>query len=391
MSNQRLELKSVITPCFVVDECTLRSELRRLSAAICRSDHVRQFFSMKSCATSTVLSGCAEFVSGFSVSSLNEARLARFIAPLTEIAFAAPIIRAEDVNGLVELCDRVSVNSFRQLELVQEPLSSVASVGIRVNPGISVVDDVRYDPCMPGSRLGIELRSVACEAAKRTSAVATVRGLHFHSNCDCDSVEPWIRTIRHVEEHLGFMFPQLDWLNIGGGYTFKEPGFIETLNTEIERLHDQYGLEIVIEPGAAFVRKAGSFVSTVHDIVKGDGFPIAILDLSVNHWPEVFEYQFEPDVSGHREGAPNTYQLAGCSCLAGDIFGVYSFDEPLEVGSRVVFENAGAYSIVKAHMFNGIDLPSIYAKTVDGDLVLQKRFGYDDYLMHCGVNPVAAI
>ncbi len=156
----------------------------------------------------------------------------------------------------------------------------------------------------------------------------------------------------------------------------------------MSRLH---GVEILIEPGAALVRSAGLFVSTVEDIIEGNDHAIAILDSSVNHWPEVFEYQFEPDVVGHVDEGKYNYLLAGCSCLAGDLFGEYSFEVPLEVGSRVVFANAGAYSIVKAHMFNGINLPSIYVLTEDGELVLKKRFTYEDFATHWGVETGASV
>ena len=134
-----------------------------------------------------------------------------------------------------------------------------------------------------------------------------------------------------------------------------------------------------MEPGAAFVRKAGYLVSAVLDIIQSNGKNVAILDTTVNHLPEVLEFQYEPDVQGHREGAPHVYILAGCSCLAGDLFGEYAFDEKLQVGSRVVFENVGAYSTVKWHTFNGINLPSIYLLTETGELVLQKEFTYEDY------------
>ena len=211
-------------------------------------------------------------------------------------------------------------------------------------------------------------------------------GVHFHTNCDSDDLSELVDTIGRIEFALGDDLKRFRWLNVGGGYSFANQTGVDRLKNEFGRLSDKYGLEIVIEPGAAIVRSAGFFVSSVEDIVEGDDYPIAVLDLSVNHWPEVFEYQFEPDVEGHVDGGRYTYLLAGCSCLAGDLFGVYSFHEPLNVGSRVVFPDAGAYSIVKAHMFNGINLPSIYALTAAGELVLIKRFTYGDFASHNGVD-----
>src|SRR5262249_5272110 len=136
--------------------------------------------------------------------------------------------------------------------------------------------------------------------------------------------------------------------------------------------------------GATFVRDAGYIVATVIDRLTADGREVAVLDTTVSHMPEVFEYQFEPEVLGHDDEAEHEYILAGCTCLAGDVFGVYGFDEPLEVGSRVVFTEVGAYTLVKSHMFNGINLPTIYAWTESGEVVLKKSFSYHDFLARCG-------
>ena len=132
----------------------------------------------------------------------------------------------------------------------------------------------------------------------------------------------------------------------------------------------------IMEPGAGLIREAGLIGSSIVDVFDSGGRTIAVLDTSINHMPEVFEYDFEPDVVGHEDGAPFNYVLAGATCLAGDVFGDYSFDTPLAVGERLAFENTGAYTLTKAHMFNGVDLPVIYALTESGELQLKKEFGY---------------
>lgn len=175
------------------------------------------------------------------------------------------------------------------------------------------------------------------------------------------------------------MLERVKWINLGGGYLFEEAEHIEALRMAIDHLRKTYDLEVFIEPGTALVRSAGYIVSSVLDIFESDGLDIAVLDTTVNHMPEVFEYGYEPDVYGHDEGNEHEYQLAGTTCLAGDVFGTYRFEEPLELGSRVIFLDQGAYTLPKAHMFNGINLPSIYALTGDGELVLKKQFTYDDY------------
>jgi carboxynorspermidine decarboxylase len=148
---------------------------------------------------------------------------------------------------------------------------------------------------------------------------------------------------------------------------------------------------VYIEPGAGLVREAGYLVATVIDLFKAEGRSIAVLDTTVNHVPEVFEYQFEPDVLGHDEEGDHEYILAGSSCLAGDLMGVYAFRRPLKIGAPVVLTNVGAYAIVKAHMFNGINLPAIYSVTPAGELVLRRRFTYDDYVSRFGACRDAAV
>ena len=202
-----------------------------------------------------------------------------------------------------------------------------------------------------------------------------LRGIHFHTNCDSTDFHQLFKTAEMVDSELGQLLPKLDWINLGGGYLFDESQTHTWLLDTAELFQSKYNLDVFIEPGAALIREAGFIVSTVVDVFASAGKTVAVLDTTVNHMPEVFEYVFEPDVAGHSEEAPYSYILAGSSCLAGDIFGEYAFSDELTIGDRVIFENVGAYTIAKAHMFNGIDLPAIYSLTTKGDLVLRKNFG----------------
>lgn len=179
--------------------------------------------------------------------------------------------------------------------------------------------------------------------------------------------------------------------HLRGGYLFDRPQHLAALAEAKSELQSRYGLHLFVEPGAAMVRRAGCFVASVVDLFVSNNIRVAVLDTSVNHMPEVFEYQLRPSVAGDLPDAPRTCQLAGSICLAGDIFGVYRFTEKLEIGSQLVFENMRAYSMVKANMFNGINLPSIYARTTTGELVLRKRFGFEDFLTHCGAENNAGL
>ncbi len=181
----------------------------------------------------------------------------------------------------------------------------------------------------------------------------------------------------------------MEWINLGGGYLFDNPEALEEFYECIDMLRSDFELEIFIEPGTAMVCNACYLVASVVDVFSSGDKYIAVLDTTTSHWPEVFEYQFEPDVIGDEEDGEFEYILAGSSCLSGDIFGkAYAFNQRMEIGSKVIFSDAGAYSLVKASYFNGINLPTIYALTTEGDLLLQKRFVYADFMRQCGAGPI---
>jgi carboxynorspermidine decarboxylase len=218
-----------------------------------------------------------------------------------------------------------------------------------------------------------------------------IAGLHFHTNCDSPSFAPLHRTVNHLERRLSGLLGRLRWINLGGGYLFRPGKRMDLLRKAVGSLKSSHGLEVYMEPGATLVRRAGYLVATVIDLFKSDGKRIAVLDTTVNHMPEVFEYQFEPDVVGHDRDGEHEYRLVGSSCLAGDMLGDYAFARPLKIGLRVVFSRVGAYSMVKAHMFNGINLPTIYSVSPSDELIVRRRFTYDDYFSRFGAWCDAAV
>jgi carboxynorspermidine decarboxylase len=322
---------------------------------------------------------------GFAASSLFEARLARdVLGHHGTVHITTPGFRHSEIPALDELCDYVAFNSLSHWRRFRAEMAGGDKCGLRINPHWPLVDDDRYNSCRPASKLGTPIDDLARLARREPSSLEGLAGLHFHTNCDAESFAPWLAAIERIDERLERLLRRLSWVNLGGGYLFDAPGELGTLARAVDRLRSKYGVAVFIEPGAAFVRDAAYLVATVIDRFACDGREIAVLDTTVSHMPEVFEYQFEPEVLGHDDEAECEYLLAGCTCLAGDVFGVYGFAEPLEVGARVVFPEAGAYTLVKSHMFNGINLPSIYAWTESGDLVLKKRFTYDDFRVRCG-------
>ena len=379
------------TPGILFDIAELKHCARRVRSIV-RESGGRLLYAVKACHTAALLEVLSDFVDGFSASSVFEAMISRqFCATQQSIHLTNPGLRESDFNRTVSLCDYVSFNSLGQLRRSRELATDQYKIGLRINPGVSFLTDRRYDPCRRRSKLGVPLDEIATLPSSCPLELGTLTGLLVHNNCDSDDFSELLETVRALDERASSVLSRVRWINLGGGYLYSAETSIQPYLDAVDLLQSKYALDVFVEPGAAFVRSSGSLVSAVVDIFERDGRLVAVLDTSVNHLPEVFEYQFEPDVEGHVENGRFTYLLAGCSCLAGDLFGVYSFDEPLEVGSRVVFRNAGAYSIVKAHMFNGINLPNIYLLTEKDELVLVKRFTYEDFASRCGVDTRAIV
>ena len=375
----------VETPAFVYDESRIVAAATRASAFASQAG-CKILYTLKPFAIVDALRLIADQVAGFSASSVFEAQLARQVLGVQgEVHVSLPAAAQTDIAMLDRLSDYITFNSLSQWTRLQ-PMVESATCGLRINPQLSFVSDPRYDPCRIGSKLGVPIDQLIYALSSYPSLVSHLRGLHFHSNCDSDDFGQLYETTLHLHERLGAaVFHQIEWLNMGGGYLFDEGQDISGLCGAVQLLTDRYGLKVFIEPGAGLVRDSGYLVATILDILVSDDEHIAVLDTSVNHLPEVFEYRFAPDVVDSVPDGAHLYTLAGNSCLGGDLFGKYAFAEPLTIGALVVFHNVGAYSLVKANMFNGINLPSVYALTPSGETVLKRRFTYEDFSHSCGV------
>ena len=378
------EVELAHTPAFVFDAKQLGLDAKAALEAI-DDPGCKLLFAMKSFSIISGLEEIAKHVDGFHASSLFEARLARSIVTDKGIVhLTSPGLRKDEIKELSGLCDYISFNSLSQWQSMRNLGLADANPGLRVNPALSVVEDERYDPCRHHSKLGIGLTQLTNLLEHSPDELAGISGLLVHSNCDATDFNPLLATVVHLEKHIAPLLDQLSWINLGGGYLLNQALDPEPLHRAIKILHRHNDIDILFEPGAALCRSAGYLVSEVLDVFESGGKQLAILDTTVNHMPEVFEYQFQPDVAGDSDAGEHSYLLVGCTCLAGDIFGEYAFSQPIQVGSRIIFTNAGAYTMVKAHMFNGINLPTIYTLTEANEAVLDKAFTYHDYLTHCG-------
>ena len=351
-----------------------------IAKSLRRTTGCHVLYSIKPLCFPPLLELMAPKLDGFAVSSPFEARLARSIlGDRGRIHFTSPGIRPGEAEELASLCDYVAFNSLTQWERHSGKFVGRTSCGLRVNPGLSFLDDERYDPCREGSKLGIALESLANNLGNDKAFLNGIDGALIHSNCESTDFRELEETVALLEERIPQFLGCLRWLNLGGGYLFNEDVDIEPLQRAIRVLQSNWGLDVYLEPGAAFVRSAGYMVATVLDICPSGHQTIAVLDTTVNHMPELLEFDFEPDIEGHTNDGQWEYTLAGCTCLAGDLFGEYRFNKPLSIGDRIIFKNVGSYTLTKAHMFNGINLPSIYSLGERGALSLLKTFGYEDF------------
>jgi carboxynorspermidine decarboxylase len=369
------------SPAFVLDETEITKVLEVL-ADLRTQCGCKILYSLKALPFSAVMDIAKPIVDGFSVSSLFEARLAnevirqgspQVLAGQGGIHLTTPGIREDELDELSSLCSHISFNSLSQYQRYSEAAQAQSSIGLRVNPKLSFLHDDRFNPCRQHSKLG-----VAIDDLSRSICLDQIQGLHIHNAFSATDFNPLIKTIDKLQQQLGIGLAELEWLNLGGGYLFGQiedhRPFIELVN----KLKHDFGVEVYIEPGKALVGRAGYLVATVLDRFVSDGETVAILDTSVNHNPEVFEYQRQPELHEHDPDGQYSAILAGCTCLAGDVFGQYRFKEPLEIGDKVVFKHVGAYTIIKANRFNGYNLPDIY---LSNSLRVKKvkHYDYQDY------------
>lgn len=373
------------TPAFVYHENRILNNIQRLKEVTAELK-IKILFSLKSFSLIDALSMMASYVDGFSTSSLFEAQLAKDILGTNGlIHVVTPGYKQDEIEAIAELADYISFNSLSQWERFSDRISQNASCGLRINPQLSFIEDNRYNPCRKNSKLGVPLKQLQKALDKDNHLYNEIEGVHFHTNNSSETFRPLLETVKHLDRQIPHLLQSISWINLGGGYLFNEVDTSD-LYEAIRLLKEKYNLDVFIEPGQGVIEEAGCIVSSVIDIFESDGRQIGILDTTVNHMPEVFEYQYKPDVMQESPNGKYEYILAGSTCLAGDVFGTYKFKEPLEIGSRIVFENMGAYTLVKAHMFNGVNLPTIYAYTREGRLELKKQFGYEDYISRCGMN-----
>ncbi len=367
------DINALPTPAYVVDRELLINNLSILKEVKERAE-CKILLAQKAFSMFYFYPLIGQYLDGTAASGLYEARLGARMGKETHIF--SPAYKREDFGRITELCGHIVFNSFKQWrELGPQAIKAGCSSGMRINPERSTQAKAIYDPCAPGSRLGVT-RSYFDE-----SFFSALEGLHFHTLCEqnADALET---TLRAVEEKFGAFLPRMKWLNFGGGHHITREDYDkEKLIALVRRFREKYDVEVYLEPGEAVALNAGFLVCSVMDIVENSGVHNAILDVSAAcHMPDVLEMPYRPPLfnSGQPGEKAYTYRLGGPTCLASDIVGDYSFGAPLKAGDRLVFSDMAIYTMVKNNTFNGMPLPAIYAAE-NGALKLVKTFRYEDF------------
>ena len=368
------------TPCYLIDEAAIISNLEILRA-LKDDTGCRILLAQKAFSLYALYPLISRYIDGVCASGLYEARLgAEEMRAQTHVFCAA--YSQKDIDELAKICSHIVFNSMAQAERFHERASAHgAKLGLRINPQCSTQEGhAIYDPCAKGSRLGITIKNVPQDLPD------WIDGLHFHTLCEQNS-DALEKTLDAVEEKFGKYLKRIRWINFGGGHHITKPGYdIERLKKCINKMADKYGLQVYLEPGEAVALNAGELITEVLDIVDNDG-KIAILDASAAcHMPDVIEMPYTPPLkdAGKPGEKKYNYTLAGATCLAGDVIGKYSFDVPLKVGDKLKFQDMAIYSFVKNNTFNGMPLPSLAIRGVDGKCRIVKSFGYEDFKSRLG-------
>lgn len=371
-----IDYEKIPSPCYVVDERALRQNLSLIRSVKERAG-VEIILAFKAFAMWKLFSIVKEYVPYSTASSLAEARLA-YEEMGNKAHTYSPAYTEAEFDAIADCSSHITFNSLTQYQRFFERAKVRGiSCGLRINPEFSDVATDLYNPCAAGSRLG-----VVADAFGQQLPFG-VEGLHFHTLCESSSYD-LEQTLAVVEERFGRFFHQIKWLNMGGGHLMTRDGYdVEHLIMVLRRFKAKYPhLQLILEPGSAFAWRTGVLVSTVEDIVENKGIKTAVLNVSFAcHMPDCLEMPYKPAIVGATDEKVGslTYRMGGNSCLSGDFYGNWSFEKPLCVGDKIVFEDMIHYTTVKTTMFNGVTHPSIGIWTCNDEFRLLRKYDYTDY------------
>jgi len=373
-----VDYTKIPSPCYVIDEERFRNNLS-LIRMVGEESGAEIILAFKGFAMWGVFPILREYIKGAAASSLHEARLCHEEIGTPAHTYA-PVYKESDFLSILNYSSHLTFNSISQFRKYSGIISGFPhkiSVGLRINPEYSGTSHDLYNPCSPGSRLGITSDELLDKGLPEG-----IEGLHFHVLFESDSFA-LENVLKVVREKYGNFFNRIKWINMGGGHLMTKRGYdTGHLIKLIRRFREETGLHVILEPGSAFGWETGELAATVEDIVENKGIKTAILDISfTGHMPDCLEMPYKPKIIGATDPVPDkpTYRMGGNSCLAGDFMGEWSFEKELKSGDRIVFSDMIHYTMVKTTTFNGVQHPSIGIWTTNNKFRLIRQFGYEDY------------
>jgi carboxynorspermidine decarboxylase len=376
----RFDARRVPSPCFVVDEKAVERNLKVLQR-VQQESGAKVLLALKAFSMFNLAPLIMRYLSGTCASGLWEAKLGREQYG-KEVHVYSAAYTAGQLNEILQIADHVVFNTLSQWQRFQPAIQAARKLrphldfGLRINPLHSEGAVALYDPCAPGSRLGTPI------AQLQGQDLTGISGLHFHTLCE-QNFGPLSRTLDAVEAQCPELLRQMRWVNFGGGHHISHPDYdVEGLIARVKEFSKRYGVQVYLEPGEAIAIHSGVLVSEVLDTLH-NAMPIAVLDTSATcHMPDTLEMPYRAHIFGSGEAGElaHSYRLGGLSCLAGDVMGDYSFDQPLQIGQRLVFDDMAHYTMVKTTTFNGVPLPALAVwNSETDDLRIVREFGYQDF------------
>lgn len=378
-----IDYSNIPSPCYILEEDLLRKNLRLIDS-VQKESGCKIILALKGFSMYSAFPIVKEYLSGATASSLNEVKLINDFMGIPAHTYM-PAYPEQEFQEIMERSSHITFNSFGQWERFKDRVENFKtahpehflSCGIRVNPQYSEVTTDMYNPCVPGSRLGVTRDKLPDKLPEG------IDGIHFHTLCEngSDTLE---RTLEALESRFADLLHQAKWLNMGGGHLMTREGYdIEKLKKLVSNIGTKYDLDVILEPGSAIAWRTGELYATVLDVLDSQGIEVAILDTSfAAHMPDTLEMPYKPAIRGaYQEAIPGkpTYRMGGMTCLAGDFIGDYSFDEPLEIGDKIIFEDMIHYTMVKTTTFNGVNLPSIGIWKAEQEFQLIRSYGYESF------------
>ncbi|MGH1542246.1 MAG: carboxynorspermidine decarboxylase [Arenicella sp.] len=405
----KFDATRVPSPCFVIDEAVIEQNLKVLHT-VQQESGAKVLLALKAFSMFALAPVIMKYLSGCCASGLHEALLAHeyfggreYGADKREVHVYSPAYSEAEIHRLCDFADHLVFNSFSQWQrfqakvLLRQQQRPELRCGLRINPMLSLGEVEMYDPCAAGSRLGINADvfrqyTQGVSAAGKAETLQGISGLHFHTLCE-QGVVPLLETLDAIEQQFADILPQMQWLNLGGGHHITQADYdVAALIKKIRILQRKYQLQVYLEPGEAVAINSGVLVSEVLDLPYNQ-MDLAIVDTSATcHMPDTLEMPYRAGiflqttsdqqsvVAAHKGEKDYNYRLGGQTCLAGDVMGDYSFEHPLSVGQRLMFDDMAHYTMVKTSTFNGMPLPAIAIwNSATDQLRMVKQFDYADF------------